>query len=577
MNSPATVVNFEPRGGRRELAAPHSPPALLTVEGLTIADRQGRKLVRDVGFDVPLGGTIGIVGESGSGKSLTCRAVLGLLPAGLEVASGSIRYRNTDLLGLGERGWRKLRGVELSAVFQDPASYLNPSIPVGRQLTEALRSTLGLDKRAASERAFHLLRSVGLADAETVYRQYPFELSGGMAQRVLIAIAVSAGPQLLIADEATTALDATVQAEVLDLLDRLRRAQGLTLILVSHDLAVVSQVCDHVIVMRDGAIVEAGPAARVLGRPDHAYTRSLIDNHHRYGVEASGNPEERVAPLPGITPAPTPAPVPLLQIRNLRAAYGNRAVLDGIDLHVERGEILGVIGETGSGKTTILRSILGLVTPETGSINLEDQDLTLLRGKELRAFRRSAKVQYVFQDPLRSLDPDLPLGVSIGEGLDLTGRILPWQRDTRVIEALQAVGLDPALAGRLPRDLSGGQRQRTVLARALVLNPALLLMDEPVSALDSVNRIHVLQLMRQLAEERGIAQIFISHDLGSIAGVADRVAVLHQGQIVETGKAAAVLACPTHPYTRRLLESMPRLQDGHAAAPHLATFGIQEK
>jgi peptide/nickel transport system ATP-binding protein len=535
---------------------------LLSVNGLCITDPAGRTLVEGVSFEVPRGGTLGIVGESGSGKSLTCRAILGVLPPGLQVAAGGIRYDSNDLADLDERGWRKLRRTHLSAVFQDPASYLNPSIPVGKQLAEALRANLHLDRRAAQARAIALLARVGLTDSESVYRQYPFELSGGMAQRVLIAIAVSCGPQLLIADEATTALDVTVQAEVLALLDELRREQGLTLIFVSHDLAVVSRICENVVVMRDGAVLEAGPTAQVLGNPAHAYTRSLIDSHRRFAVAGAG--EAR----PGASPVPSQAGKPLLTIAKLRANYEPRkAVLHGIDLSVNKGEILGLIGETGSGKTTVLRSILGLLTPQGGSIDFEGVALERLRGKELRAFRKSSRIQYVFQDSLRSLDPDLAVGVSIGQGLEIRGGLDGPERAARVHAALEAVGLDPALATRLPRDLSGGQRQRVVFARALILDPALLLLDEPVSGLDAVSRIHVLELMRSLATERGIAQVFISHDLGSIAGIADRVAVLHHGLIVEEGPAHQIITSPVHPYTQRLLQSAPRIDFNHPQEP----------
>jgi peptide/nickel transport system ATP-binding protein len=549
MNSPAQILQF-PRK-RPALISPQPKAQLLAVQGLSITCGDGQPLVSDVSFTVPKGGTIGIVGESGSGKSLTCRAILGLLPPGLRLSAGAIHYRGIDLATLDARSWRSLRGIELSAVFQDPASYLNPSIRVGAQLVEAIRATQKLDRRAAKERAVALLHRVGLADAEAVFALYPFELSGGMAQRVLIAIAVSAGPQLLIADEATTALDATVQAEVLALLDELRREQGLTLILVSHDLAVVSQVCDHVVVMQNGVIVEAGATAQVLHAPAHPYTRSLIDSHRRYGIE-------NAAPAPSIA-APVVRPAPLLAIDNLKAAYGNRAVLQGIDLSIEKGEILGLIGETGSGKTTILRAIMGLVKPDAGSIRFDGQPISTFSGTQQRDFRRSGHIQHAFQDPLRSLDPDHPVGASIGEALDIRGGVSADERARLVAQAMRAVGLDEALAGRLPRDLSGGQRQRAIIARCIVLSPAILLLDEPVSALDAVNRIHVLDLMRSLAHDHGIAQIFISHDLGSIAGITDRVAVLHQGQIVETGPTADLIAHPAHPYTRRLLQSVPRL------------------
>ncbi|MPS68880.1 MAG: ABC transporter ATP-binding protein [Novosphingobium sp.] len=537
------VVTFGPR-------APVAPAApLLSVRGLTIAGADGRMLVRGVDFEIPRGGTLGIVGESGSGKSLTCRAVLGVLPAGTAVTSGTIRYRDTDLSRLSGRDWKPLRGTELSAVFQDAGSYLNPSIPVGRQIVEAMRAVLPLSRREAKERALALLARVGFAEPETVFRQYPFELSGGMVQRVLIAIAVCAGPRLLIADEATTALDVTVQAEVLRLIEDLRREQDLTLVMVSHDLAVVAQTCDQVIVMREGEIVEAGATREVLDRPRHAYTRSLIETHHATSLEAGQN-----APRPQ-------AAAPLLRISGLRAGYGQGTVLDGIDLELARGEILGLIGETGSGKTTLLRSILGLVRPAEGTIVLGGEPLERLAGRELMAFRRSSRLQYAFQDPLRSLDPDITIAGSVGEGLDIRGDIDRIERSRLVNAALEAAGLDPALGCRLPRHLSGGQRQRAVIARALVLDPQVILLDEPVSALDAVNRIHVLQLLERLARERGIAQIFISHDLGSVAGIAHRVAVLHRGRIVETGPTGQVLSHPSHPYTRALIAAAPKLAE----------------
>lgn len=541
---PDNVISLDRHARRAEPAEP-----ILSVSGLRIVAANGRELVRDMHFDLPRGGTLGIVGESGSGKSLTCRAILDVLPPGLSVASGSIRYRDVDLSRLDAKSFRALRGVELAAVFQDPGSYLNPSIPVGQQLAETIRATLKLRRKAARARALDLLGRVGFDDAAAVYRQYPYELSGGMAQRVLIALAVCAGPSLLIADEATTALDVTVQAEVLALIDTLRREEDLTLIMVSHDLAVVSQVCDHVIVMRSGEIVEAGPTREILRHPKSPYTRSLIDDHAVHAIEG-GRPSA----------IDVPDKAPLLTVKGLHAGYGIRTVVQDIDLQVAPGEILGLIGETGSGKTTLLRTILGLIPATTGVIELDGQRIGGLTGGALRDFRRSGALQYVFQDPLRSLDPDLTIGASIAEGLQLRqGRLGISGIEASVTAALRAVGLDPELANRRPRLLSGGQRQRAVIARALALEPKVLLLDEPVSALDAVNRLHVLKLLRRLADERGIAQIFISHDLASVAGIADRVAVLYRGQVVETGPAAAVLSNPSHPYTRTLLEAAPRL------------------
>jgi peptide/nickel transport system ATP-binding protein len=549
------------------IAATSSATPLLSVEDLRIGAGAG-ELVHGVSFALSPGETLGIVGESGSGKSLTCRAVLGVLPPGLGVTQGSIRYRGIELIGLDRRGWAPLRGRSIAAVFQDPGSYLNPSIPVGRQLAEALRATFKLSRVGAYERSLDLLRKMGLRDAEAVYRQYPFELSGGMLQRVLIAIAVCAGPELLIADEATTALDVTVQAEVLDLLADLQREQGLALILVSHDLAVVAQMCRQVIVFRRGAIVESGPAGRVLNDPQHEYTRALIRNHKQFGIErlpARRRSAERSVKAPAVL---ANLPGPLLRLRGVDVAYGSgrarRRVLRSIDLTVGRGETVGLIGETGSGKTTLLRAVLGVAPPAAGSIHFDGAEIGALRGHALRDFRRSGRIQYVFQDPLQSLDPDRSVGWSIAEGLRIRGVHDRAAIATRVAAALEAVGLDAAFEARLPRELSGGQRQRVVIARALVVDPALLLLDEPVSSLDAASRTQILELLATLARERGIAQILISHDLGSVAGVTDRVAVLYRGQIVETGATTQLLHEPRHSYTRLLIGSAPTLTDGAA-------------
>jgi peptide/nickel transport system ATP-binding protein len=525
---------------------------LLRVENLGIATADGVPLVRDLGFRLARGGTIGVVGESGSGKSLTCRAILGVLPRGLRQTDGRIVFAGQDLSTIDARGWRALHGRRIGAVFQDPASYLNPSIRVGPQLAETLRATQRLSRRAARARALDLFAQVGLRDPEAVWLQYPWEISGGMAQRVQIAIAIAGDPDLLIADEATTALDVTVQAEILALLDRLRRERGLALVLVSHDLAVVSQMCEDLVVIRQGAVVEAGPTAAVLAAPRHDYTRLLVADHTRFGLE-------RLDHAPPRRP-PERAPE-VLRMDGVVAAWphARRPVLDGIDLSVQAGEILGVIGETGSGKTTLLRTILGLAPRTQGRISVAGQDITGLDGRRLRDFRRQGVVQHVFQDPLQSLDPALPVGRAIAQGLVLRGGLDKAAIAARVSQALDQVGLPAELATRYPQALSGGQRQRVVLARALVLDPRLLLLDEPVSALDAAARAHVLELLRALGRERGLAQVFVSHDLGSVAGLADRVAVLYQGRIVEQGPVDDVLRRPTHAYTAQLVASAPRL------------------
>jgi peptide/nickel transport system ATP-binding protein len=543
--------------------------SLLSVEDLFIGSKDNA-LVHGVSFSLRSGDALGIVGESGSGKSLTCRAVLGALPRGIGVLGGSVRFKGTELVGLDRRGWGPLRGKGISAVFQDPGSYLNPSIQVGQQLAEALRATLKLPRAEAYRRSLDLLGKMGLRDVEAVYRQYPFELSGGMLQRVLIAIAVCAAPELLIADEVTTALDVTVQAEVLDLLTELQREQNLALILVSHDLAVVAQMCSQILVFRHGVIVEAGPAQRVLNDPQHEYTRSLLRSHAQFGIDRL--PARRsladYVPKPPSSRGIASLAGPLLQVRGVDVTLGvgraSRCVLQSIDLTVGQGETLAVIGETGSGKTTLLRTVLGLAPLRDGSICFDGVEIGGLRGRSLRDFRRSGRIQYVFQDPLQSLDPDMSVGQSIAEGL-LIRRNVDRESIARRVEAvLAAVGLDRAMIDRLPRELSGGQRQRVVIARALILDPALLLLDEPVSSLDAASRTQILQLLSSLSRERGIAQILISHDLGSVAGLADRVAVLYRGRIVESGATCDVLCEPRHAYTRLLIGSAPTLTDGSA-------------
>lgn len=542
---------------------------LLAVEDLRIGSPAG-SIVQGVSFSLRRGESLGIVGESGSGKSLTCRAILGALPPALRVMGGSIRYKGAELVGLDRRSWMPLRSKSISAIFQDPGSYLNPSIPVGRQLAEALRVTLRLPRTEAYRRSLDLFRKMGLRDEEAIYRQYPYQLSGGMLQRVLIAIAVCAGPELLIADEATTALDVTVQAEVLDLLAELRNEQGLSLILVSHDLAVVAQMCSQILVFRHGVIVEAGPAQPVLNDPQHDYTSSLLRNHAQFGIDRV--PARRRitdhATKPPSSPGVANLAGPLLRLRGVDVTLGagreSRPVLQSVDLTVGQGETVAVIGETGSGKTTLLRAILGVAPLQQGSIFFDGAEIAGLRGRPLREFRRTGRIQYVFQDPLQSLDPDLPVGRSIAEGLFIRGNTDLASNMARVEAVLAAVGLDPMLRERLPRELSGGQRQRVVIARALILDPALLLLDEPVSSLDAASRTQILQLLSSLSRERGIAQILISHDLGSVAGLADRVAVLYRGRIVESGATSDLLQHPRHAYTRLLIGSAPTLADGAA-------------
>ncbi|KQC37393.1 ABC transporter ATP-binding protein [Frankia sp. ACN1ag] len=545
-------------------------------------DAADEELVHGVSLRLRRGGVVGIVGESGSGKSLTCKAVLGVLPEHIEVAGGSIELLGRDVTGLSRPEWTALRGTSISAVFQDPASYLNPSIRVGKQVQEVLRVKQGLSRAAAKQRAIELLDAVHLRDPDYVYEQYVHELSGGMLQRVLIAIAISLEPEVLIADEATTALDTTVQAGILDLLVELKERIGLSLIVVSHDLAVVAQLCDEVLVMREGHVVEQGPTAAILHAPQHEYTRLLVAEHEQYGLSAAASsasgPRLPVSvsvlepvsvsvsvPAPRSSSAPE-STEPVLRVDGLGVHFGRgrgrKQALEDASLVIRPGETVGVIGESGAGKSTLARAVLGLVRATAGSVHVGGRDVTHLSGRERRAFGRDGVVQYVFQDPLRSLDPEHTVAASVAEPLRIRGGFDRAAIDAAVRRQFRAVRLDESLLDRFPGELSGGQRQRVAIARALIGEPRLLILDEPVSALDSANRVAILELLRELRSTVDVAMLFISHDLGSVAGISDRTIVLYRSRIVEAGDTARIVTAPTHPYTRLLVGSAPTLTSG---------------
>ncbi|MBQ0826473.1 ATP-binding cassette domain-containing protein [Streptomyces tagetis] len=558
-----------PERARPETARPTddggSPEAapVLALHDVRVTDRAGdREIVHGVTFTLTPGKAVGIVGESGSGKTLTCRAVLGILPPHFEVSGGRVDLMGEDTATKTPRQWTDLRGSTIGAVFQDPASYLNPAITVGAQIAEVLRVKRGLSRRAARRRAVELLAAVRLRDPGRVHGQYVHELSGGMLQRVLIAAAVAVEPRALIADEATTALDVTVQAEILDLLADLRERTGLALVVVSHDLAVVAHLCDEVLVMRRGEVVEQGETRSVLHHPRHPYTRLLVAEHEQYGLDRFRHPSGGVMTTPAVKAAREAEPGAVLEVTGLDVHHGRgrarRRVLRDVTLGIAPGEIVGLIGETGSGKSTLARAVLGLVPPSAGSIRVAGEDVGAYGPRQWRALRRRGVIQYVFQDPLRSLDPDLTIEDSLVEPLLIQG-VRRKEAAPRVRSFLDRVRLTPDLLERLPAELSGGQRQRVAVARALVTGPRLVVLDEPVSALDSANRVQVLEILKELRAS-GVALLLISHDLGSVAGTADRVAVLHRGELVETGAARDIVNHPVHPYTRLLLGSAPTLR-----------------
>ncbi|MDH4989974.1 ABC transporter ATP-binding protein [Aquamicrobium lusatiense] len=532
---------------------------VLGISGLTVSVRGEdgtRDVVRDLSFTLGRGETLCIAGESGSGKSMTSLAVMGLLPQpAAYVSAGSIMLGDVDLARLDEGRLRRIRGNRVAMIFQEPMTSLNPVLSIGRQLTEAIETHTSLSRAQAREKAIEALRAVRISEAEARMKQFPHELSGGMRQRVMIAMALALNPDVLIADEPTTALDVTVQGEVLELLRDLQRTRGTSIILITHDMGVVAEMADRVIVMRNGAMVEKGLVEQIFSAPSVDYTKVLLAAVPRIG-SGSGRQQSRVPDSSGAI-----ASVSDLQVRfDMRGGLLGRVqrrvhAVEGVSFDIRPNETLALVGESGCGKSTTAKALAGLV-PYNGSITIGGRDLASLDKEQRKAVRRD--VQMVFQDPFASLDPRMRVGDLVAEPLLIHRVVAKRESRDRVAALFERVGLQADAMERYPHEFSGGQRQRICIARALALQPKLVIADESVSALDVSVQARVLELLRELQSELGVAYLFISHDMAVVENISDRVAVMYLGQIVEMGTRDQVFSNPAHPYTRRLIEAVPR-------------------
>jgi len=533
---------------------------LLEVADLSVAFRQGSRdtlAVDRVSFEIKKGETVALVGESGSGKSVTALSVLKLLPyPSAHHPSGSIRFKGQELLDLPEDKIRHVRGNDITIIFQEPMTSLNPLHMIEKQIGEILLLHQGLTGAAARTRTIELLTQVGIPEAETRLASYPHQLSGGQRQRVMIAMALANEPDLLIADEPTTALDVTVQAQILSLLKELQRRLGMAMLFITHDLGIVRKLADTVCVMKEGKIVETGPVERVFTAPEHPYTRALL----------------AAEPKPDPAPINADAPV-VVETKDLkvwfpikrgvmRRVVGHIKAVDGVSIAVRQGETLGVVGESGSGKTTLGLAILRLVSSD-GPIVFLGSTIAGLTFRQMRPFR--LHMQIVFQDPYGSLSPRMSVSDIIEEGLWVHHpKLTRAQREERVVQALRDVGLDPETRFRYPHEFSGGQRQRIAVARAIVLEPTFVMLDEPTSALDMLIQAQIVELLRALQKRRNLTYMFISHDLRVVAALASRLVVMRHGKVVEEGAAAELFARPRSDYTRALLAAAFNLETAPA-------------
>jgi peptide/nickel transport system ATP-binding protein len=525
---------------------------VLSIRGVTLALPKGADrefAVEEVSYDVARGEIMCVVGESGSGKSMAANAVMGLLPKGVRPTAGEVLFDGQDLLRLSEKQHRQLRGLRIGMIFQEPMTALNPLMRVGAQIAEVFEAHGKFNSRERQEKALALLEEVGIPEPDKAIRAYPFQLSGGQRQRVMIAMALALEPELLIADEPTTALDVTTQAQILELIRDLQKRRGMAVMFITHDFGVVAEVATRVCVMRHGRIVELGTATEVLDNPRHEYTRALLE-----AIPSNVIPESRGAERPA----------PLLEVRNLHKVFRSRGglfkparevrALDDISFTLAPGETVGIVGESGSGKSTLGRCVVRLERPDSGTLTLAGTDFSELKGDALR--RERHRVQMIFQDPYASLNPRHRVGYAIAQGPMANG--VPRKKAMQQAEELlDLVGLGAVAVDRYPHEFSGGQRQRIGIARALALNPELIVADEAVSALDVSIQAQVLKLLEELKQKLSLSLLFITHDLRVAAQISDSIIVMQNGRIVEQGTAQEVFLKPREAYTRQLLDAIP--------------------
>ncbi|OAI15183.1 ABC transporter ATP-binding protein [Methylomonas lenta] len=530
------------------------PQSLLTVNKLTVTFGQS-KVVDNISFEIRPGETFALVGESGSGKSITALSVLRLLPNNAQMRATSIVLQEQDLLNIPEIDFCQLRGRRIGLIFQDPMSSLNPVMTIGQQIAEVLHIHFQLSKSETNQRVLELLQQVEIPEPERRIHEYPHQLSGGQRQRVMIAIALAGKPDLLIADEPTTALDVTIQAQILDLLKNLQQQTGMALWLISHDLALVSNIADRIAVMQKGKIVETASIAEFFHQAQHPYSLKLLAALPKM-ESCMGRPEQAKSALLSVEKFKVYYPI---RKGIFKRVVGHIKAVDGVDFELHSGSTLALVGESGCGKTSLGKGLLNLIPAEAGRVLFAGVDMTQLSGETLR--RQRAEMQIVFQDPFAAMNPRMLVGDIIAEGLRaLRAEISKQAMQNRVAELLLQVDLPVEAALRYPHEFSGGQRQRICIARALAVEPKLIICDEPTSALDVSVQAQIIELLKNLQKQQGLSYLLITHNLGVVAEMADEVAVMYQGKIVERGAVEQVLLRPQHEYTKTLLAAVPQLQ-----------------